>query len=111
MAEANFQPFGGAFAGPLGRARGAKAELADLGQELGANRDGDLGGGGGSRRSHVGGEVAERRVRLVADGGYDRDRRAGDGANDFLLVERPQILDRSEEHTSELQSLMRTSIA
>src|SRR3546814_11394409 len=95
MAEANCQPCVVAYAGPLGRARGAKAELADLGQELGANRDGDLGGGGGSRRSHVGGEVAERRVRLVADGGYDRDRSAGDGANELPLVDSPQTPDRA----------------
>ena len=36
-----------------------------------------------------------RGVGLVADRGDDRDRRAGDGADHLLLVERPQILDRA----------------
>ena len=43
----------------------------------------------------VGDEVGDRHVGLVADGRNHRHRARGDRARDDLLVERPEILDRS----------------
>ena len=64
----------------------ARAELLDIrhDQSRGVCR---------SRRTHVGGEVAERRVLLVADSRDDRHRCAGDRAHDALVRERQEILE------------------
>ena len=48
---------------------------------------------GGSRGADIGGEVAERRVLLVADRADDRNRAAGDGSHDPLVAEREQVLE------------------
>ena len=63
--------------------------------ELVLGRDDDLGGGRRRRRAHVGDEVGNRHVGFVADRRDDRHRRPRDRARDDLLVERPEILDRS----------------
>ena len=47
------------------------------------------------RRAHVGHEVGDRHVGLVADRRDDRHRHARDRARDDLFVERPEILDRT----------------
>ena len=62
-----------------------------------------LGGGGRRRRAAVGGEVDQRGVGLVADGGDQRDAALGGGADDDLLVEAPEVLEaaaaaRDDEH-------------
>ena len=50
-------------------------------------------GGGRRRGADVGGEVAERRVLLVPDGGDDRHRARGDRAHEPLVAERQQVLE------------------
>ena len=50
-------------------------------------------GGGRRRRPSVRGEVAQRRVLLVADGRDDWDTRGGDGPHDRLVAEREQVLE------------------
>ena len=45
------------------------------------------------RGANVGGEVAERRVLLVADRGDDRHRAARDRPNETLVAERQQVLE------------------
>ena len=77
--------------------RGPQAILQpiDAAAELVLGRDDDLGGRRRRRRAHVGDEVGNRDVGFVADGRDDRHRRARDGARHDLLVEGPQILDRS----------------
>ena len=52
-------------------------------------------GGGRRGRAHVGDEVADREVGLVAHARHDRQRRLEHRARDDLLVERPQVLDRA----------------
>ena len=47
------------------------------------------------RRAHVGGELRERHVRLVAHADDDRARVRRDRAHDGLLVEGPQVLERA----------------
>ena len=47
----------------------------------------------GRRGTHVGGEVAERRVLLVADRRDDGHGARGDRADDALVAEREQILE------------------
>ena len=56
---------------------------------LGHRPFGGLGGRGGAR---IGGEIDERPVGLVADGGDERDGAGGGGAHHHLLVEAPQVL-------------------
>ncbi len=72
------------------------AELVEVG-------DDEPGGGRRSRGSHVGGQVAERRVLLVTDGADDRHGAAGDGTDDALVAERQQVLEaaaaaREDDH-------------
>ena len=61
--------------------------------ELGEVRNDEA---GSSRRrgcADVGGEIAERRVLLVADRGHDGHRAGDDGAHEPLVAERQQILE------------------
>ncbi len=44
---------------------------------------------------HLGDEVRDRDIDLVADGTDHRNRRSGDRAREHLLVERPQVLRRA----------------
>ena len=46
-------------------------------------------------RAHVGDEIADREIGLVADAGDDRQHRLEHRARDDFLVERPQILERA----------------
>ncbi len=64
-------------------------------EQLGTHRDRHLGGGGRCRRALVGGEVDQRDVGLVADRRDQRDHALGGGADHGLLVERPQVLQRT----------------
>ena len=47
------------------------------------------------RRAHVGREVGQRDVDLVADAAHERHRVRDDRPDDALVVERPQVLERS----------------
>ena len=71
------------------------AEPIDARDELVLPRDDHLRGRRRRRRAQVGDEVGDRDVGLVADGRDHRHRAAGDRARHDLLVERPEILDRS----------------
>ena len=63
---------------------------------LGADRaPTQLGGHGRRGGAHVGGELRERHVRLVAHADDDGARSARDGAHHGLLVERPEVLQRA----------------
>ena len=53
----------------------------------------EAGRGGRSRGANVGGEIAERRVLLVADGGDDGYGARRERAHDGLVAERQQILE------------------
>src|SRR3546814_10453826 len=75
-------------------------EVCDL--ELGAIRDARR------HRVHVA-LVDPPRIDVDADGALDTE--VPDRRDDDASVARPQIIERSEEHTSELQSLMRNSYA
>jgi hypothetical protein len=66
VAEQRLEPLARALDGAGGAALGAVAELADGGEEVGADRHRKLGGGGGGGRAHVGSEVAQGGVGLVA---------------------------------------------
>ena len=63
--------------------------------QRGAVRHDQRGGRRRRRRAHVGDEIADREIGLVADAGDDGDARLEHGARDDLLVERPQVLDRA----------------
>ena len=73
----------------------ALAQPLDVGAEIFLARHDDLRGGRRRRRAHVGGEVGDREVDLVADGRDDWHRRGDDGSRDDFFVERPQVLDRA----------------
>ena len=65
--------------------------VREVGGELGAARDRQLGGGGRRGRAAVGDEVDQRRVGLVPDGRDQRDAAGGGGAEHDLLVEGHQV--------------------
>jgi hypothetical protein len=75
----------------------AQAPSARLERRLEVREDPDdeLPGDRGGRRAHVGDEVGDRHVDLVADGRHDRCPARGDRARDDLLVEGPQVLERA----------------
>src|SRR5690349_9263518 len=82
---------------PLQRPAGPTGERGAVAVELLAQL-GDIGHDepcGGCRRggTDVGGEVAKRRVLLVADRGDDRDRAGRDRPDEPLVAERQQILE------------------
>src|SRR5215831_17924810 len=60
--------------------------LVDAATDGGAIADRDLGGVRRRRRAHVGDEIGERRVHLVADAGDDRNAASGDRPDHRLLV-------------------------
>ena len=62
-------------------------------QELGQVGDDEAGGDARRRGARVGGEVAERRVLLVADRRDDRHGAVGDRAHQALVAEREQVLE------------------
>jgi hypothetical protein len=64
-------------------------------EQLGPNRHCDFSSGGRRRRTQVGGVVDQRRIGFVPHRGDQRNRRFCGGSDDFLLVEGPQVLDRS----------------
>jgi hypothetical protein len=57
--------------------------------QLGAHGHGALGRSRGRRRAKVGDKVDDGPVRLMADGGDERDRVRGDRAGDELVIETP----------------------
>ena len=82
-------PVGGAARARVQRAPGALELVAQLGEV----RDDEPCGGRRRRRADVGGEVAQRRVLLVPDGGDERHGAVGDRPHDALVGEREQILE------------------
>jgi hypothetical protein len=75
------------------RAGGAGAQRRGALQKLHTDRNGHLGRGSGRGRAQVGGEVAERGVRLVPHGRDDGDAGGGDGAATASSLKPPQVLD------------------
>src|SRR3954464_6897023 len=73
------------------RALQAGPALREIGRELALHPRDQLRGGGGGGRAHVGAEVRDGEVHLVADGAHHRHRAGGDGARHHLLVEGPQV--------------------
>ena len=71
---------------PLARALEPRAELVEVG-------DDEPRRGGRRRGADIRGQVAERLVLLVADGGDDRNGAARDGAYDALVAEGQQVLE------------------
>src|SRR5205814_8660081 len=69
--------------------------------ELVLRRNHHLGGRGRGRRAEVRHEVGNRDVDLMADGGDDRDWGGDDRPGHALLVECPEILDRSASATDD----------
>ena len=66
-------------------------EVGEFGDDVGHYAPGRVGGGGGPEIGH---EVEQRRVGLVADRGDDRRAGGGDGADQRLVGERQQVLQR-----------------
>ena len=67
---------------------GAAARSSRLGHQ-------QFGGDRRRRRAQVGGEVGEAEVGFVADRRHHRHRRGGDRARQALVVERPQVFQRT----------------
>src|SRR4029079_13817850 len=64
----------------------AMGKLLELGEQLGADRHRELGGGGRRWRAKVGGMVDQGRIGLMSDRRDQRNWRFGDRADDLLLV-------------------------
>src|SRR5436305_6117753 len=79
----------------------APGEPIDPAAELVLRRDHHLGRRGRGRRAEVRHEVRNRDVDLMADGGDNRHWRGHDRPGHALLVERPEILDRSASATDD----------
>ena len=77
------------------RAGDPAAEIGEARQQLVAHRRRQLGGGGRRRRAQIGGVVDQRPIGLVADGGNERDVALRRGPHHDLLVEAPQVFERS----------------
>ena len=79
------------------------ARAVERGAQLGCVRHDQPGGRGRRRRTHVGREVAERVVLLVADCRHDRHGARRDGSHDAFVRERQQVFEaaaaaRQHEH-------------
>ena len=70
------------------------AESIDVAAEIVLPPDDELRGGRGRRRAKVSDEIGDGEVGFVAHAGDHRNRRRGNGARDFLFVERPEIFER-----------------
>ena len=77
------------------RGLGASTQLGHLVELLGDVGHDPLGCVGGRRGPHVGDEVEQRGVRLVADRAHDRRPARGHGAHQRLVGERQQVLQRA----------------
>ncbi len=77
------------------RARGTGAQVGDRAHLLDHVGDDPSRGVGGGRGADVGDEVEDRRVLLVADRRDDRRAAGGDRADEALVGERQQVLDRA----------------
>lgn len=88
----------------------ARVQHAQAVQQVLALRHQQLGGHRRRGRAHVGGEVGQAEVGLVADGRNHRHLRRGDGARQPLVVERPQVFQRAaaageDDHVVTLRGL------
>ena len=77
------------------RAAPARVEIGETGEKFGAHRHAEFRSGGRGRRAHVGGVIDQRPVGLMTDRGNQRNQAFRRRANDDLLVEAPQILERA----------------
>ena len=64
-------------------------------QQVAPVRNQQFGGHRRGRRAQVGGEIGQGEIGLVAHRRHHRHRRGGDGAHQRLVVERPQVFQRS----------------
>ena len=80
--------------GPRAPSQGELEGLKRVQLARGRGRD-QLRRRGRRRRAQVGGEIGQGDVGLVADTAHDVHRRGANRANDALVVERPQILERA----------------
>src|SRR4051812_29442883 len=80
-AYGSLEPVAVAFEDATDAASDRFARAVELAGELIEVGDDELAGGGGSRSTYVGCEVAERCVLLVTDRGNDRDAARRDGAD------------------------------
>ncbi len=73
--------------------------VAQLGQGGASNswrvRTTSLGGGGRRGGAHVGGEIGDGEIGLVADAGDDGNGAGGNGARDGFFVESPEVFERA----------------
>ena len=76
-------------AAPLQRVAHMAVQAAHFVQLLRTVRAGQLGGGGGRGRAHVGGEIREREIRFVPHPAYHRNRRGRHRVHRRLFVKRP----------------------
>ena len=77
------------------RAAAARLQIRDRGEKLGPDRHGEFGRRGWRGRTHVRRVIDQRPVGLVADGGDERDRAAGDRAHHRFVVEAHEIFERA----------------
>ena len=89
---------------------------AEIGQRVGHRAlllHHQLGGVGGRGGAHVGDEVGDREVHLVADRRDHRDLGGGDRAGQHLVVERPQVLERAAppSHDDHVDAAERVELA
>ena len=80
-------------AAPLQRVAHMAVQAAHFVQLLRTVRAGQLGGGGGRGRAHVGGEIREREIGFVPHPAHHRNRRGHHRAHRRFFVKRPQILN------------------
>ena len=86
---------------PAGGGAHPIAQAIDPVAEIVFRRDDELRRSGWCRRTHVGDKVGNRDVGLVADRRNHRHRHSRDGARDDLLVEGPQVFNRSAPPTDD----------
>ena len=76
-------------------AQKAALEIQRLGQQFGAHRHRQFGGGGGRGRAHVGGEIDQGGVGLMPHRRDQRNEAGGRGAHHRFVVEGHQVFDRA----------------
>ena len=86
-------------------------DVEDLGPEVGAHGNRHFRRRGGGRRAAVGGEVDQRRIRLVPDGGDQGDFRSRRGPDHRFLVEGPEVFQTAAAagHDQHVRSWNRTA--
>ena len=81
------------FHGAFAELRDALRQPVDGAQPVFAIGHHELGGAGRGRCAHIGHEIRNREVDLVAHGADDRDRAVGNPARQFFVIECPQVFE------------------